>query len=461
MANLKAQIESHLPESIAVGSEEKYLSWLNEAQRILVYLVDEKDGRKYLRSLEVPESGLDIELLRFITPHKNGISAGMYPQRAYYALNGQGYTGIYQASPSSPAAVIHDGKIYVFPDGGHVSAFGVIKVEDLTEDRIKSMPLPFTVAAIYYVAIQAYKEYLRDDNLKKELSPAAELPDLTLEMPSLTKEDFLETLTLGMHPNAPDDPVITADEASTPEVSDTQITSPEITDADGTKYNKEDLTLDFSRIDADALDDDIEMLQGEAQILQNKIQEAQSNMQDELNRVNTMIQGFQSQVQHSLEQGRLTSSAKDSTAQLKLNQELTNAQNKLQAAIEEKRIVLQKYQSEIQSISTENQNKIAEFQANVSVWAQKNDLNSVEFQNAVQFTLNKYQADINAKLQDYQNKLAEVNQNNQTRDSKIEGYLRSIMLLTEQFNQAVQAYMRSIEGNRHIPAPVDPEVQGQ
>lgn len=460
MATLKSQIEHHIPFAIDPADTDKAISWLREVQYILVHIVEENDAQKFTQTFPVSTNGLDISAMRFLNPYKNGIRCGMYPQYVFPLMGNQDYKGIYSVSEKSPAAIIKDGKIYIFPDGGEIVSFGAVIPENLNESDIKGLPLPFQVACIYYVAIQFLKEYIFvKDEAKGQVSDEP-VPSINVTFPTLTRETFAEVITLVNHPPAPADPSITADEASAPNVTSPTLNSPELqTGANGELYVKEDLNLVYEKVDGRSLDDDIEMLAGEIQILQKKVETANTRMNDELNRVNTLIQGFQSRVQHSLEQGRLTMTATNSQEQLKLNRELSNAQNKLTAAIEEKRLLFTKYQAEINSVIAENQNKISEFQQKVNVWAQKNDLNVTEFQVRSNEILTKYQTDINTQFQTHAAQVQKVATNAQITDSKIQTYYQSISLLMQQYTEAIQAYIRSVTRDPFIPAPADPEVQ--
>lgn len=454
MATLKQQIESHLPFTLTAPNEAEALAWMSEIQYVLVHIVDEMDASLYTKSFEVTVTGLDITAMRFITPHKDGFKAGMYPQHVFPLLSDQNYKGIYSASATAPAAVIKDGKIYIFPGGGHVNAFGVPVTNDLSASDITGLPLPFKSACIYYVAIQFLKQKMQTENEGKQTVSAQPVPALNPTFPTLTREAFAEAIALAAHPSAPLDPSLSADQATAPNVTAPNIASPALsTGAGGENYTKENLALVYTKVDNRSLDDDIEMLQGEIQILQKKVEEANTRMNDELNRVNTLLQGYQSKVQHSLEQGRLTASATNSQEQLKLNQQLSNAQNKLTAAIEEKRLLFTKYQAEINSVMGENQNKIAEFQQKVNVWAQRNDLNVAEFQTITNRMIAKYQTDIQALFETHRAEVQKVSTNVGAADSKIQSYLQSINLLTQQFSSAVEAYLRSVATQKYIPAP--------
>lgn len=458
MATLKQQIESHIPGTLTIDQEIDVLSWLKEIQYVLIHIVDESHAHQFTKTYEVTIDGLDIQLFRFFTPHKEGIKAGIYPQHVYSLMTKPNYTGIYQASENAPAATIKDGKIYIFPNGGHIDGFGVVTPTDLSGDTIESMPMPFRSACIYYVAIQLLKHLLMEENSGKDSVGDQTLPAITANFPALSREAFADAIALGAHPTAPTNPTLSADQATDPSVTAPNISSPSMNSgADGEMYNKENLDLVFTKVDGRSLNDDIEMLNGEISILQKQVQEAQTRMQDELNRVNTLIAGYQSQVQHSLEQGRLTASANSEQAQLKLNQELSNAQTKLQAAIEEKRLLLSNYQNEVSSIVSENQTKIAEFEANASVWARKNDLNVTEFTTETQRVLSKYQTDIQAEFEKHQSEVRKVATNINASDSKIQGFLQSIQLLTQQFSTAMESYMTSVQRDKYISAPINPE----
>jgi len=455
MSSLKTQIESHLPDG-QIAEEDKGLAWIKEVQYILIHLVEEQDGRRYVKTFPVDAQGLDISAIRFVTPFKNGIKAGWYPSYTKDLLEDQNYNGIYAVNADAPAAVVFDQKIYIYPDGGKITGFGVTPPDSLTDEKITGMPMPFQSACIYYTAIQFLKSLVLSENQGKDLVGSEPVPIDTFTSPVLSRENFTEAIALALHPSAPADPSITADQASVPNVTGPTITSPDIPAAE--TYNKENINLVYDAVDARSLDDDIEMLSGEIQILQKKVEEANTRMNDELNRVNTLIQGFQSKVQHSLEQGRLTMTATTSQEQLKLNQELSNAQNNLSAAIEEKRLIFSKYQNEINSVIGENQNKIAEFQSKISIWAQKNDLNVAEFQVKANEVITKYQTDIQAQFEKHRSEVQKVSTNTGVKDSKIQGYIQSLSILTQQFSDAVQSYIRSVQRDPFMPAPADPEV---
>lgn len=459
MATLKAQIESHLPAAIPLAEEPLFLGWLNEAQRILIHIVDEKDGKKYLQSYTVPVGGLDVDLFRFITPHKNSVEAGMYPSFAYSALVADpANSGIYSASAGAPAAVIHNSKIYIFPGGGNITAFGVVSIANLTIETIKGMPISFGVACVYYAAIQAYKKYLMDLQDTKANATTATLPGVALNIPTLSKEAFVETLTLAAMPAAPADANITAPQAAAPSVSAPTLTAPDVDDVgNDVSYQKVNPTLNFTEANARQTADDIEMLNGEIGRLSRELELYQQQIAEELNRVQTLIQGFQSKVQHSLEQGRLTFSATDSQARLKLDQELGNARNSLQAAIEEQGLILRNYNAKIQATISENQNLINAFEAKMTKWAKDNDLNVAAFQGAIQTSIANYQGEVQKAFQHYQNQVNEVAFNNQVIDQKMQLYLQQIAQLTQQFERSVTVYIRSIQQEKYIPAPIQSE----
>ena len=459
MATLKQQIESHIPYIIQAPDTDKFLSWIREIQYILVHIVDETDALTHVKPYTVTTDGLSIDLMRHVTPYKNGITAGMYWKVPKELLDNANYDGIYKPTANHPAAIIHDGKIYIYPGGGTITGFGPVAVANLDGSDISGMPMPFKVACIYYVAIQAYKELITTENNTKAVTTAPVIPDLTLAIPELTISTFNAALTQQAIPGAPADPVINADAAGEPSVSSPTLTSPDLTSgATGEIYQKENPTLSFSTATDLRIADDIEMLNGEIAILQKNLELANQKMSDELNRVNTLIAGFQSKVQHSLEQGRLTLSASDSQAQLRLNRELRNAENKLSAAIKEKELIYAKYTTTVNAIVSDNQIKITEFQARMQQWAAENGFKETIYTNTIQFVLTKYQADISTKIQHYQNQLAHSSLSINKSDSKIQGYVQSIALLNEQFANSVQSYINSIRNEKYMPAPIDPEV---
>lgn len=458
--SLKSEIEAHTGETILSGEIPQYVGWINEIQNVLVHLVDESHADLFSATHPVPfPGGLDISLMRFIRPFKDGLVAPIYPSHMALKITDPNYTGIYRASPLNPAAVIKDHKLFVYPLGGHTTAVGVSPVSTLNETGFPTMPPAFKSASVYYAAIQGLKHKLATANQSKALSSAPVLPDPVVVMPNLTIEAFTETLSQSSLPTAPSDPSISADQAGEPSVGSPNITSPELSGGGaGEIYQKENPSLTFTIAEQRQLDDDIEMLNGELEVLRRRLELANTKMQDELNRVNTLIAGFQSKVQHSLEQGRLTLSASDSQAGLRLNRELRNAENKLNAAIKERELILGRYNTQLNGILGENQNKIAEFGARTAVWIKKNELNSLVYTSTIQFALTKYQTEVSAELQHYQNSLAHFASNTQILDSKIQGFITNIAILTENFTRAVQAYMASVASETYVSAPVDPEV---
>lgn len=461
MATIKDRIESHIPQTITAGEESAFIGWVNEAQELLVHLVDEDDAQKYISSYPVTSAGLDIGLFRLITAHKDGIQAGMYPSHAHSALESGTYSGIYSASVNAPAAVIKDGKIYVYPSGGHITAFGVVKIADLTPEYISGMPISFSTACVLYAAMMAYKKYMNDLSELKDNAPVSSIPSVTMNVPTLDTEEFLETLSLSALPIPPTDATITADQATDPTVTAPTLNAPDVDDIGSTaQYNKVNPSLDFTNADSRATTDDIEMLNGEINRLSQELQMYAQQMSDELNRVNTAIQGFQSKVSHSLEQGRLTFTATDSQAKLKLNKELSDAQNKLTAAIENQRLILSGFNEKVQAVLGENQQLISAFQARMNKWSKESDLNATEYQGKLQAEITRYQTEIEKAFTHYNNSVNEIAFNNQVLDQKIALYTQQISMLKMNYDEAITAYLRSVQDDRYIPAPINPEERG-
>jgi len=458
MASLKARAEktiNMLPNTLPVGLIDSQLKqWLIEACERLSLLIPFKEMHRYTVSVDVPEpDGLDIRKYRFIRPNKDGRYAYPLPSWRKNAI-GEGY---FQNSLLFPVHYIETGRLHILPDGGQAEALGIPVIEDVkTQESISQIPHVLENACFHYAAVR-YCMGIIDDLANMLFKDEQILTEVTLgSLPTLTLDTDEKTLSLISYPQdiaAFTD--INFSEAQKESLSVTQGTIPGL-ESDQI-YTKIDISLDYD----DAIDrkneDDIEMLSGELNKLRTRLEEYQSQMQDEMNKINSYLRKYDADVSLAMQVGQIDVQKETQRAQINSAEEQFNRRMAVETGFNNYRTQLERFTALVQRRTAENQNEIDAFRAKIDQMVQVGQLKIAEFNALTGIVFQQFAAISTQKLEYFNARLSQMAANNQAILQKAELYGRSLVAHQNLYGEIVAMYVQSVTPERRAPQPREEE----
>ena len=456
MANLKQRVADTIgTRFLSVPLDTNHLTeWIVEGCERLSLLIPFDQAHRYTTVLEVPHpDGLDMRKYRILKPNKDGRYAYMIPAWRVDAV-GEGY---FRVSDDFPACYIKDGALHIVPDGGHVEALGVPVITDIkVQESIPQIPHVLENGVWHYAAVRYYMG-LVDEAAAAIQKDSQTLVEETLgSLPALTLDTDEKTLSLISYPQ---DIAAFADinfsEAQKESLSVTQGTIPGL-DPDQI-YTKIDISLDYN----DAIDrkneDDIEMLNGELNKLRARLEEYQSQMQDEMNKINSYLRKYDADVSLAMQVGQIDVQKETQRAQINSAEEQFNRRMAVETGFNNYRTQLERFTTLVQKRTAENQNEIDGFRAKIDQMVQVGQLKIAEFNALIGIVFQQFAAISTQKLEYFNARLSQMAANNQVIMQQAELYGRNIVMHQNLYGEIVAMYVQSVTPERRVPQPREEE----
>ena len=458
MASLKARAEktiNMLPNTLPVGLIDSQLKqWLIEACERLSLLIPFHEMHRYTVPVDVPDpDGLDIRKYRFIRPNKDGRYAYPVPAWRKEALGG----GYFRNSAVFPVHYIEGGMLHIEPEGGQVEALGIPVIDDVkTQESINQIPHVLEAACFHYAGIRYYMGVI--DDLASQINQDGQsLAEVELgSLPTLTLDTEEKTLTLIAYPeDIGAFTNITFTEAEKESLSVTQGTIPGL-DPDQI-YAKVNISLNYDDATERKGEDDIEMLNGELNKLRTRLEEYQSQMQDEMNKITSYLRKYDADVNLAMQVGQIDIQKETQRAQINSSEEQFNRRMAVETGFNNYRTQLERFTALVQKRTAENQNAIDEFRAKIEQMVQVGQLKIAEFNALIGIVFQEFAAISGQRLEYFNARLSQMAANNQAILQKAELYGRNLVAHQNLYGEIVAMYVQSVTPERRAPQPREEE----
>ena len=454
MANLKQRTQ-HTIGTLPVALDDNQLKqWLVEACERLSLLIPFHDMHRYTVIVTVPDpEGLDVRKHRIIRPNKEGRYAYPIPAWREEAI-GEGY---FRMSEAFPLHYIKDGTLFIKPDGGSVEALGIPVITDIeTQETIPQIPHVLENGCLHYAAVRYFMGLI--DKAASDIAQDSQtLTEETLgALPTLTLDTEEKTLTLVPYPE---------DISEFTDITFTEAQKESLTVAQGTIpaldseqiYNKLNISLDYGDAISRKEEDDIEMLNGELAKLRTKLEEFQSQMQDEMNKIASFMRKYDADVGLAMQVGQIDIQKETQRAQINSSEEQFNRRMAVETGFNNYRTRLERFAALVQKRTAENQNAIDEFRAKIDQMVQVGQLKIAEFNALIGIVFQQFAAISTQKLEYFNARLSQVAANNQATMQKAELYGRNIVMHQNLYGEIVAMYVQSVTPERRAPQPREEE----
>jgi len=309
---------------------------------------------------------------------------------------------------------------------------------------------PDTPSAPSFSYVDAESAVVINENVENlDSAPTFIKPTVSLESkPTVTDLTISATV-----PEAPSDPDFTYTDATGATVSATTI------DALSTapSFTEPECEADMSDFDTAYSNDDVELasvnLQKQAQLLQ----KYQVDIQNSLNEFNEGVTEYQADLQHIIEQARITLQEASTNAQLTTDVSKQNAIQDFQVYVQEYVSNIQKYSGELQSYQATISKEVQEWQANsnkdLTNWQNYNVILLQKYTQDIQNeSLNfnsanvKFQADLQRKIENARFALQTIQLNAQLEtDVNKQNELQTLQAEIQEYVNALQKYSLELQ----------------
>lgn len=158
MATFKARVEDYVGTFSDTGALDE---WLTAGAKKLVDLIPLSRVHQWTKSVAVAAGGTAIATYRVITASRNNYGATRRSPETVAQV--QDSTSIWYALANDPAYVIKDGKIYIYPESGTLTAQAVLYPTVANGDStIADYPSYFEQLVVLYAVIQALEQMIND-----------------------------------------------------------------------------------------------------------------------------------------------------------------------------------------------------------------------------------------------------------------------------------------------------------
>lgn len=414
--------------------------WLNEGAQFILMRLPEEVVRHLAVSQTVTAGGLAIYGKRVLDAHVNYYKSREYPASMKGRLINN--ASIYNATNTSPAHIIDDGKIYIYPSGGTVIVVTLPTTISYNDVTMVSIPVDMVHAVILYAAIQAQIYKINALNVSG-ITLSLPIVPTTPSAPSFTftkvSPAIIALTTIGSLGASPSYsvslPTVPTFDLTAIGTAPIALPAPAFVYADAvadiiniTKLI--DLTSAFTLVDTYVdTSHDYELAQGKINEIQAKIQEfiAESNL-------------------------ALQEATKN--AELAIDTDLRNGLQQLTTQIQEYTAKVQKYSNELSKYQIDINTKAQEYQLTLNAWTSNtqtilaNELNNfqsevVPYQANLQKIIAQAQLDQQALLQIASN-ADNVEIQNEARE--LERQISEYRTTLEKFSNDLQSYNVEVNG---------------
>ena len=219
-------------------------------------------------------------------------------------------------------------------------------------------------------------------------------------------------------------------------------------------YIKPVSTANFSNLENYiSTEEDFEKANSEAVQQKNKLEQFQMDLYNELNRFNKDAKAYELELQEEIEQVKTNLQKKIQNAQIKANQEVTEATKTLEKEIASYQGELGKYQADIQTYNAQVNKVVQQYAKDIEIWAQEDKQLNEEYGLDIQNNLNSfnnelsiYNSTVQKAIKDAELAQAKILQEAQTTTNlNLQNEAQTLVALIKDYELELNRYQAEIQ----------------